>query len=303
MPLVGSGCCCCCRPDGPSAGCLSIDVGFRCGTLRGTHLWTGRVGADRYTNDEQMFDLVHQMRARIITSPAFSGDRILAAILFEMTMDRDIEGRGTADYLWNVKNVVPLLKVDKGLADEQAGVQLMKPIPGLSELVARGVDKGIFGTKMRSVIKDADRDGVREVVRQQFEFADQILAGGLVPIIEPEIDIHSTTKSACESLLKENIADQLGNLPDGTQVMLKLTLPEHDDFYREFVEHPKVLKVVALSGGYSRTDADARLTRQRGVIASFSRALTEGLNVDQSPAEFDSRLNESISEIFAASLT
>lgn len=261
------------------------------------------VDSKSYTNDEEMFDLVHQMRTRIITSPAFNGDRILAAILFEMTMDRQIEGRASADYLWSIKNVVPLLKVDKGLAQEHAGVQLMNPIPALDDLVARGVAHGIFGTKMRSVIKAADRDGVREVVRQQFEFANQILAGGLVPIIEPEIDIHSTTKSACESLLKENIAEQLAYIPDGQQVMLKLTLPEHDDFYAEFVSHPKVLKVVALSGGYNRIEADERLSRQHGVVASFSRALTEGLNVSQTPAEFDAHLDESIAEIYAASVT
>lgn len=261
------------------------------------------IDSSAYHNDAEMFDLVHQMRTRIITSPVFGGDRILAAILFEMTMDREIEGRSSADYLWNVKNVVPLLKVDKGLAPENAGVQLMNPIPDLDALVARGVANGIFGTKMRSVIKAADRDGVGEVVRQQFEFAAQILAGGLVPIIEPEVDIHSTTKSACESLLKEHILEQLAHIPEGQQVMLKLTLPEHDDFYADLVAHPRVLRVVALSGGYNRIEADERLARQRGVIASFSRALTEGLTAQQSDEQFNSVLDESIGEIFAASLT
>ncbi len=261
------------------------------------------IAEDEYSTDAQMFDLVHQMRARIITSPVFGGDRILAAILFEMTMDRDIEGRASADYLWNVKNVVPVLKVDKGLADEHAGVQLMNPIPNLDDLLAKAVGKGIFGTKMRSVIKAADRDGVRELVRQQFEVAEQILATGLVPIIEPEIDINSTTKSACESLLREHILDQLGHLGDDKRVMLKLTLPDHDDFYADLVAHPKVLKVAALSGGYARAQADDRLARQHGVIASFSRALTEGLTVQQTPEQFDSELDESIGEIFAASLT
>ena len=261
------------------------------------------VSEDAYSNDQEMFDLIHQMRSRIITSPVFGGDRILASILFEMTMDRDIEGRGSADYLWNVKNIVPILKVDKGLAEQEAGVQLMKPIPGLDELLARALEKGVFGTKMRSVIKDADRDGVREIVRQQFEVGNQILSAGLVPIIEPEIDINSTTKRECEELMKDNIFEQLESVPNGQQIMLKLTLPEQDDFYADLVAHPKVLKVVALSGGYSRAEADERLSKQHGVIASFSRALTEGLSAQQTPEEFDAQLDKSIAEIFAASMT
>ncbi len=261
------------------------------------------VAEDAYSNDQEMFDQIHQMRTRIITSPVFGGDRILASILFEMTMDREIEGRGSADYLWNVKNIVPILKVDKGLAEQEAGVQLMKPIPGLDDLLARALDKGVFGTKMRSVIKDADRDGVREIVKQQFEVGNQILSAGLIPIIEPEIDINSTTKRECEELMKENILEQLDSVPNGQQIMLKLTLPEHDDFYADLVAHPKVLKVVALSGGYSRAEADERLAKQHGVIASFSRALTEGLSAQQTPEEFDAQLNESIAGIFAASMT
>ena len=261
------------------------------------------IGEDAYSNDEQMFDLIHQMRSRIITSPVFGGDRILAAILFEMTMDREIEGRGSADYLWNVKNVVPILKVDKGLEAQAAGVQLMKPMPDLDALLARALTKGVFGTKMRSVIKDADRDGVHAIVAQQFEVGRQILDGGLVPIIEPEVDINSTTKRECEELLKAEIFDHLGSIPEGQQIMLKLTLPEIDDFYADLVAHPKVLKVVALSGGYSRAEADQRLALQHGVIASFSRALTEGLSAQQSAQEFNAQLDESISEIFTASMT
>lgn len=261
------------------------------------------IGQDSYSTDAEMFDLIHQMRARIITSPVFNGDRILAAILFEMTMDREIEGRGSADYLWSVKNVVPILKVDKGLEPENAGVQLMKPIPGLDDLLSRARANGVFGTKMRSVIKSADRDGVREVVQQQFEVGTQILSAGLVPIIEPEVDINSTTKRECEELLKDHILEQLAGLPDGQHVMLKLTLPEHDDFYADLVEHPMVLKVVALSGGYTRAEADERLARQHGVIASFSRALTEGLSAQQSDTEFNAVLDHSIAEIYAASMT
>jgi fructose-bisphosphate aldolase class I len=249
-----------------------------------------------------MFDLVHQMRTRIITSPSFGGDRIVAAILFEMTMDREIEGRPTADYLWNVKKVVPILKVDKGLAAEEDGAQVMKPIDGLDELLARAVDKGIFGTKMRSVIT-LPGGGLEAVVEQQFEVARQILGAGLVPIIEPEVDIHSPVKGAAEEQLKAAILRHLDTLDSKQQVMLKLTLPDTDDLYRELVEHPKVMRVLALSGGYSRTDACERLARNHGVIASFSRALTEGLTAQQSDDEFDKTLDDAITEIAAASRT
>ena len=256
-----------------------------------------------YSGDEEMFDLVHAMRTRIITSPSFNGDRILGSILFEMTMDRQIEGRGSADYLWNVKNVVPFLKVDKGLADEVDGAQVMKPIPGLDALLARAVDKGVFGTKMRSMIKLGNGTGVQAVVDQQFEVGRQILAGGLVPILEPEIDIHSPSKAEAEQLLKPAILERLGALGADQHVMLKLTLPEVDDFYADLVAHPNVLRVVALSGGYSREEANARLARQHGVVASFSRALTEGLTVQQSDEEFNAVLDASIGSIFLASTT
>jgi fructose-bisphosphate aldolase class I len=255
-----------------------------------------------YSGDEEMFDLVHAMRSRIITSPSFNGDRILAAILFEMTMDRQIEGRGSADYLWSVKNVVPFLKVDKGLADEVDGAQVMKPMPDLDALLARATAKGVFGTKMRSVIKAGNSTGVQAVVDQQFEIGAQIMAAGLVPIIEPEIDIHSPSKAEAERLLKPAILEQLGTLAGDQHVMLKLTLPEVDDFYAELVAHPNVLRVVALSGGYSRDEANARLARQHHVVASFSRALTEGLTVQQSDEEFDRALDASIGSIFAASI-
>jgi fructose-bisphosphate aldolase class I len=261
------------------------------------------VQPDSYSGDDEMFDLVHAMRSRIITSPAFNGDRVLGAILFEMTMDREVEGRGTADYLWNVKNVVPFLKVDKGLADVADGAQVMKPIPGLDDLLKRAVDKGVFGTKMRSVIKEGDAAGVNAVVDQQFEIAKQILAHGLVPIIEPEIDIHSATKAEAEGLLLTAIVGQLEQLPADQQIMLKLTLPETDGFYTDLVDHPKVLKVVALSGGYSREEANARLARNKGVVASFSRALAEGLSAQQSDDEFNATLDQSISSIYAASVS
>ena len=260
------------------------------------------IAEDAYSGDEEMFDLVHQMRTRIITSPSFDGDRILAAILFEMTMDRDIEGRPTADYLWNVKRVVPILKVDKGLAAEEDGAQVMKPISGLADLLARAAALGIFGTKMRSVIK-LPGGGLEAVVDQQFEVARQILAAGLVPIIEPEIDIHSPAKGEAEDQLKASIITHLGTLGDDQQVMLKLTLPDTDDLYRDLVDHPKVMRVLALSGGYTRAEACERLARNHGVIASFSRALTEGLTIQQSGAEFDKTLDEAIAEIAAASRT
>jgi fructose-bisphosphate aldolase class I len=256
-----------------------------------------------WSNDEEMFALVHQMRARIITSPSFNGDRILGAILFEGTMDRDIEGQPTADFLWNQKRVVPFLKVDKGLAAENGGVQLMKPMPDLKGLLKKAVTKNIFGTKMRSVINQANAAGVKAVVRQQFEVATQILAAGLMPIIEPEVDIHCPDKAAAEALLKESIHEKLNVLAADQIVMLKLTLPERDDFYAEFVKHPKVLKVVALSGGYSLEEGNNRLRRNHGVVASFSRALVESLSARQSDAEFDDRLDSVIQSIYEASIT
>ena len=261
------------------------------------------LGEDAYSNEAEMFDRIHEMRTRIITSPSFNGDRVLAAILFEMTMDRDIEGRGTADYLWNVKHIVPILKIDKGLEDEANGVQMMKPMPGLDELLARGVKKGVFGTKERSVIKLANEAGIDAVVAQQFDVARQVLAAGLVPIIEPEVDINSPEKQQAEAILKTSLTRHLETLPDDQQVMFKLTLPSEDGFYTDLVEHPKVLRVVALSGGYSRDDANARLARNPGVIASFSRALTEGLTAQQSPAEFDDQLDAAVKSIYEASLT
>ena len=261
------------------------------------------IEADAYSGDEEMFDRMHEMRSRIITSSAFTGERVLGAILFENTMDRQVEGRSTAEYLWEEKGVVPFLKVDKGLEDEVDGAQLMKPMPDLDALLTRAVDNGVFGTKMRSVIKLANEAGVRAVVDQQFEVGRQILAAGLVPIIEPEIDIHSPEKAEAESLLKAAILEQLDRLDDGQQVMLKLTLPEADDFYADLVEHPKVLRVVALSGGYSREEANARLSRNRGVVASFSRALTEGLSAQQSDEEFDAALDAAVDTIFTASST
>ena len=256
-----------------------------------------------YSGEEQMFDLVHQMRSRIVTSPAFNGERILGAILFEMTMDREIEGRGAAEYLWGVKNVVPFLKVDKGLADAADGAQLMKPMPGLDALLARAVDKGVFGTKMRSVIQLANKAGVDAVVDQQFEIGRQIIAAGLVPIIEPEVDINSPEKAAAEDLLKAALLDQLATLVDDEVVMLKLTLPTTDNLYAELVSHPRILRVVALSGGYSRAEANTLLARNKGVVASFSRGLTEGLTAQQSDAEFNAALDASIESIYQASLT
>ena len=256
-----------------------------------------------YSGDAQMFDLMHRMRSRIIASPAFGGDRILGAILFEMTMDRDIDGMGSAEYLWDVKHVVPFVKVDKGLNDEQSGAKTMKPMPDLDALLGRAIDHGVFGTKMRSVIKLADPAGVAAVVDQQFEVGDRILDAGLVPIIEPEIDIASPQKAEAEVLLKAALTDHLDRLPSDRHVMLKLTLPEVDDFYRDLVAHPRVLRVVALSGGYSRGEADARLARQHGVVASFSRALTEGLSAQQTDAEFDAELDAAIAAIYAASIT
>jgi len=256
-----------------------------------------------WSSDAQMFDLVHEMRTRIVTSPAFSGDRILGAILFENTVDRDIDGEATADYLWRVKRVVPLLKVDKGLAAEGRGVQLMKPMPELATLLDKANAKGIFGTKMRSLVKQADEAGIKDVVTQQFEVARQILETGLVPIVEPEVDIRCPEKARAEELLKASIRNELDALSDGDLVMLKLTLPDQDDLYADLVRHPKVARVVALSGGYSREHANRRLRRNHGVVASFSRALVEGLSAQQSDGEFDAGLDASIRSIFEASIT
>jgi len=256
-----------------------------------------------YSGESQMFDLMHGMRARMVTSQEFDGSRVLGAILFEGTMDRDIEGVGSAEYLWTKKKVVPFLKVDKGLADEADGVQMMKPMPDLEALLARARDKGVFGTKMRSVIKQASASGIRAVVAQQFLEGRRILAAGLVPIIEPEVDIHCPDKSGAESILKAELLAELDRQPAGQPVMLKLTLPDVDGFYAELVAHPAVVRVVALSGGYSRDESNARLARNKGVIASFSRALTEGLSAKQSDAEFDAALGASIQSIYDASIT
>ena len=261
------------------------------------------IDGSEYNGDEEMFDRIHEMRTRIITSQSFSGSRILGAILFENTMDRSIDGMSSSDYLWTVKEVVPFLKVDKGLADEQQGVQVMKPITGLAALLDKASDNHIFGTKMRSVIKSADEDGINAVVDQQFEIGNQILQAGLMPIIEPEVDIHSPEKSACEGLMRDAIMRNLELLSEGDAVMLKLTLPDEDNFYSGLVESEKVLRVVALSGGYSREEANARMSRNSGVVASFSRALTEGLSAQQSQSEFDGLLDSSIQSIFDASNT
>jgi len=256
-----------------------------------------------WSNEDEMFAIVHEMRARMITAHAFNGERIIGAILFENTMDRDINGQPTATYLWNVKGVVPFLRVDKGLEAEKDGVQLMKPMPALAELLEKAKSKRIFGTKMRSVIKQADEAGIKDIVNQQFDIAAQIIAAGLMPIVEPEIDIHCPEKAKAEGLLKAAILEKLNELPKGQLVMLKLTLPEQNNFYADFVKHPKVLRVVALSGGYSRDEANNRLRRNHGVVASFSRALAEGLSAQQSAAEFNATLDKSIQSIFQASNT
>lgn len=259
------------------------------------------VEESEYNGDEEMFACVHAMRTRIVTSPSFDGKRVLGAILFENTLDRDIAGSSSARYLWNEKNVVPFLKVDKGLADEENGAQVMKPIPDLDNLLAKANAQDVFGTKMRSVIKMANKAGVDAVVEQQFEVGKQIIAAGLVPIIEPEVDINSPEKATAEGLLKAAILAQLNALDDSQVVMLKLTLPEESNFYAELIAHPQVLKVVALSGGYSRDEANQRLSENTGMIASFSRALTQGLSAQQSDAEFDSELNSTIQAIYDAS--
>lgn len=261
------------------------------------------LSADAYSNDEEMFQQVHNMRTRIVTSPSFNGDRIMGAILFENTMDRDIDGHSSADYLWQVKQVVPFLKVDKGLADESNGAQIMKDMPDLDDLLGRAKEKGIFGTKMRSVIKLANADGVNAVVDQQFEIGRRIVDAGLVPIIEPEIDINSPEKAQAETLLLKALLTQLDQLAEGQLVMLKLTLPEQDNFYQPCIDHPNVLKVVALSGGYTRQEANRRLTSNNGMVASFSRALTEGLSAQQSDEAFNNMLDDSIESIFQASKT
>ena len=256
-----------------------------------------------WSSETEMFAIVHQMRTRIMTSPGFTGERIIGAILFENTIDRDVGGRPTAEYLWNVKRVVPFLKVDKGLAEEKSGVQLLKPMPELSALLDKARAKGIFGTKMRSFVKQANRAGIKDIVSQQFEVARQIIAADLVPIVEPEVDIHCLEKAKAEELLKAAILEALDRLPVGQLVMLKLTLPEKDDLYDEFVAHPKVVRVVALSGGYSREEGNERLRRNHGVVASFSRALVEGLSAQQSDAEYNALLDASIRSIFEASNT
>ena len=256
-----------------------------------------------YSGEDQMFDLMHAMRCRMMKSPSFGGDRVLGAILFEGTMDRDVDGVGTATYLWSKKQVVPFLKVDKGLADEKDGVQVMKPMPDLDALCARAVKLGIFGTKMRSVIKAADATGIGAVVHQQFDVARQIIGHGLVPIIEPEVDINIPDKAEAEMILRDAVRAGLDSLGPDQNVMLKLTIPSVDNFYSEFVSHPRVVRVVALSGGYTREDANAKLARNNGMIASFSRALTEGLSAKQSDAEFDRTLDQSIAGIYAASIT
>lgn len=261
------------------------------------------IPADAYSSDDEMFDLVHQMRTRVMTSSSFTGEKILAAILFEDTMDRQVDGRPTCEYLWHVKQVVPILKVDKGLADESDGVRLMKPIPGLDDLLHRALANGVFGTKMRSVIRMADSAGVDAIVDQQFEVAHQILDAGLVPIIEPEVDIHSPEKGDAEVKLRDAIVAHLDDLGSGQQVMLKLTLPSIDGFYSELIADPRILRVVALSGGYSREQADELLARNPGLIASFSRALLEGLSVDQSDQQFNDTLAASIDSIYRASIT
>ncbi len=261
------------------------------------------VAESTYSGETQMMDLVHAMRSRIVTSPSFAGNRVAGAILFEATMDRDFQGLPAAEFLWTRKQVVPFLKIDKGLADEVNGVQLMKPMPTLDQLLVKAKSKGIFGTKERSVIKQANAAGIHAVVVQQFEVGKQVLSHGLTPIIEPEVDIYCPDKAAAEKLLKTEILAELDKLPASVQVMLKLTLPEVDDFYKELVAHPRVLKVVALSGGYPRDEANARLTRQKGMIASFSRALTEGLTAQQSEAEFNAALDQAIEGIYQASKT
>lgn len=257
---------------------------------------------DSYSNEDQMYELVHEMRTRIIKSPAFDSKYILGAILFENTMDRLIDGKHTADYLWEEKGIVPFLKIDKGLAEPEDGVQLMKPIPGLSDLLQRANKRNIFGTKMRSVIKEANPSGIKKVVEQQFEVGKQILEAGLIPIIEPEVDIHSSDKSTSEKLLKEELSAQLSTLDKDVKVMLKLSIPTEDNFYRELMDDPHVLRIVALSGGYTQAEANEKLAHNQGLIASFSRALSQGLSADQSDEEFNALLSKSVEAIYTASI-
>ncbi|MBT8442878.1 MAG: fructose bisphosphate aldolase [Gammaproteobacteria bacterium] len=261
------------------------------------------VGEDAYSNDDEMYGVIHTMRTRIITSPAFNGDRILCAILFENTLDRDIEGKNSAAFLWEDKNVVPILKVDKGLADEQNGVQLMKPIPNLDELLEKAKARNVFGTKMRSVIKSANADGIADNVAQQFDIGKKIVAAGLVPIIEPEVDINAPDKAEAEVMLRDRLLDGLNSLGEGQLVMLKLTPPEEANFYKACIDHPNCLKVVALSGGYPRDEANRRVSENHGMIASFSRALTQGLSAQQTDDEFNDMLDSSIQSIYDASST
>lgn len=257
---------------------------------------------DDYSTTEEMFRLVHEMRTRIITSPSFDSEHILGAILFEQTMDNKIEGKYTADYLADEKGIVPFLKVDKGLADEENGVQMMKPIPGLDSLLKRANERNVFGTKMRSVIKKANEQGIKDVVNQQFDIGNQILAAGLIPIIEPEVDINSPEKEKCEELLKKDILDHLNALDEGDDVMLKLTIPSVPNMFKELIEHPRVIRVVALSGGYSRDEANEKLKMNDGLIASFSRALTQDLNVNQTDAAFNEALKKAVDSIYEASV-
>jgi len=259
------------------------------------------IGEDAYSNDDEMFRVVHEMRTRIIRSPAFNGDRILAAILFEDTMNREIEGKPSAEYLWNVKNVVPIIKIDKGLADEVDGAQIMKPMPALDDLLKRAVDKGFFGTKERSFIAEGNEKGVQAVAQQQFEVGKQVAAAGLVPILEPEVSIKASNKAEAETMLKRELLAGLEAWPSDRYLIFKLTLPEEDNFYSDLVDHPNVVRVVALSGGYSREEANARLSRNKGIVASFSRALTEGLSAQQSDEEFNKTLDASIQSIYDAS--
>lgn len=261
------------------------------------------VSEDQYSNEDEMYDLIHEMRTRVMTAPSFNSESILGAILFEQTMDRKVEGKYTADYLWEEKGVVPFLKVDKGLADEAEGVQLMKDMPNLDDLLQRANERHIFGTKMRSVIKEANPSGIRKVVEQQFEVAKQILAAGLMPIIEPEVDIHSAEKEKCEELLKQEILNLLDSLGEQENVMLKLTIPTVDNFYKELIDHPHVVRVVALSGGYPREEANEKLAANSGLIASFSRGLSEGVSANQSEDEFNSTISNSIQTIYEASIT
>ena len=261
------------------------------------------VSEDQYSNEEEMYDLIHEMRTRVMTAPSFNSESILGAILFEQTMDREVEGKYTSDYLWEEKGVVPFLKVDKGLADEADGVQLMKEMPNLDELLQRANERHIFGTKMRSVIKEPNPAGIRKVVEQQFEVAKQILAAGLVPIIEPEVDIHSADKEKSEELLKQELLNLLDSLGEEENVMLKLTIPTVNNFYKELIDHPRVIRVVALSGGYPRKEANEKLAANNGLIASFSRGLSEGVSASQSEEEFNASIADSIQTIYEASIT